>query len=405
MPADQNKTLGGIKMHSHCNTNLIGLEGISIKKIQSGDTYKKIFVETKPSEQICPTCGAVTKRIHDYRNQTIKDLPLQLTNCFLVLRKRRYICTCGKKFYEHYDFLPRYFHRTSRLTAFVAHELRQNVPLKEVARRTNVSSFTVARILNTISYTRPKLSDSIAIDEFKGNAGGNKFQCIIVDPKKNRVLDILPDRKQSHLISYFKSIPRDERYRVKFFVCDMWKPYTDLARIYFPNAKIIIDKYHFTRQIGWAIDGVRKRLQKEMVPQVRKLYKRSRKLILTRYYKLKDANKQACDLMLLYNDDLRSAHRLKEWFYDICHYKSYSQQRTEFYSWIKTAEISNIPEFVSCAATLRNWAKEILNAFKYGLTNGPTEGFNNKIKVLKRVSYGLRHFERFRNRILHITSN
>ena len=61
MPADQNKTLGGIKIHSHCNTNLIGLEGISIKKIQSSDTYRKIFIETKPSEQICPTCGAVTK--------------------------------------------------------------------------------------------------------------------------------------------------------------------------------------------------------------------------------------------------------------------------------------------------------------------------------------------------------
>ena len=74
------------------------------------------------------------------------------------------------------------------VTAFIAHELRQNVPLKEVARRTNVFSFTVARVLNTISYTRPKLSDAIAIDEFKGNAGGNKFQCIIVYPKKNRVL-------------------------------------------------------------------------------------------------------------------------------------------------------------------------------------------------------------------------
>ncbi|HHU73359.1 MAG TPA: transposase, partial [Clostridiales bacterium] len=33
--------------------------------------------------------------------------------------------------------------------------------------------------------------------------------------------------------------------------------------------------------------------------------------------------------------------------------------------------------------------------------NGTTEGYNNKIKVLKRVSFGIRNFERFRNRILH----
>ena len=46
-------------------------------------------------------------------------------------------------------------------------------------------------------------------------------------------------------------------------------------------------------------------------------------------------------------------------------------------------------------------SNEILNAFKYNLTNGPTEGFNNNIKVLKEISYGIRDFERFRTRILH----
>lgn len=57
-----------------------------------------------------------------------------------------------------------------------------------------------------------------------------------------------------------------------------------------------------------------------------------------------------------------------------------------------------------CAKTYRTWFKENLNALKYDtLSNGPTEGFNNKIKVQKRVSYGIRRFERFRIRILFIT--
>ena len=46
----------------------------------------------------------------------------------------------------------------------------------------------------------------------------------------------------------------------------------------------------------------------------------------------------------------------------------------------------------------------IENAFKYGITNGPTEGFNNKIKVMKRTAYGINNFERFRTRILHCTN-
>lgn len=160
-----------------------------------------------------------------------------------------------------------------------------------------------------------------------------------------------------------------KEYRVKHFVCDMWKPYVDLAHVYFPNAEVIIDKYHFIRQVTWAIENVRKRLQKTMPAPLRKYYKRSHKLILSRYAKLKDDNKKACDLMLLYNDDLRLAHRLKEEFYYICKNTKYSEQIKDFFNWIKAAESSGIAKFEKCAFTYRNWSKEILNAFKYGLTN------------------------------------
>ena len=36
-------------------------------------------------------------------------------------------------------------------------------------------------------------------------------------------------------------------------------------------------------------------------------------------------------------------------------------------------------------------------------TNGPIEGINNKIKVLKRNAYGSRNYSHFRNRIILIT--
>lgn len=85
----------------------------------------------------------------------------------------------------------------------------------------------------------------------------------------------------------------------------------------------------------------------------------------------------------------------------ICQNKKYSEQRKLFFEWIKWAETSGLEEFEKCAATYRNWSEGILNAFKYGLTNGPTEGYNNKIKILKRVSFGMRNFPRFRTRILH----
>ncbi|MBQ4120007.1 MAG: transposase, partial [Clostridia bacterium] len=44
-------------------------------------------------------------------------------------------------------------------------------------------------------------------------------------------------------------------------------------------------------------------------------------------------------------------------------------------------------------------------SFSTTITNGFTEGCNNKIKVLKRNAYGYQNFKRFRNRILHIFSH
>ena len=86
-------------MHSHYTNKLLDIEDVIIKNIRHADTFVKIYLETKPHEQVCPCCGAVTKRIHDYRYQTIKDLPFQLKHCYLVLHKRRYVCKCGKRFY------------------------------------------------------------------------------------------------------------------------------------------------------------------------------------------------------------------------------------------------------------------------------------------------------------------
>ncbi|WP_083478440.1 transposase [Liquorilactobacillus nagelii] len=49
---------------------------------------------------------------------------------------------------------------------------------------------------------------------------------------------------------------------------------------------------------------------------------------------------------------------------------------------------------------LRKHQAEIINSFKTSFSNGPVEGTNNKIKVIKRTAYEFRNFENFRLRIL-----
>ena len=153
-------------MHSHFTNKLLNLEDVIVKKVVHADTFVKIYIETKPKEHLCPCCGLSTKRVHDYRFQTIKDLPFQLKHCYLVLRKRRYLCSCGKRFFESYSFLPRYFQRTSRLTAFIASALHSTSSLKPVSKQATVSPSTVGRILDSIIYGRAKLGETISIDVF-----------------------------------------------------------------------------------------------------------------------------------------------------------------------------------------------------------------------------------------------
>ncbi|HIT67897.1 MAG TPA: transposase [Candidatus Merdisoma merdipullorum] len=54
----------------------------------------------------------------------------------------------------------------------------------------------------------------------------------------------------------------------------------------------------------------------------------------------------------------------------------------------------------SATCTIRHWRGYIQNIWKCGKSNSICEGFNNKVKVLKRVSFGLHSFQNFQKQIL-----
>ena len=55
--------------------------------------------------------------------------------------------------------------------------------------------------------------------------------------------------------------------------------------------------------------------------------------------------------------------------------------------------------------TLKKYKRQIKNTMYYNeLSNGPLEGINNKIKVIKRISYGYRSFRNFKAKILLVFS-
>ncbi len=393
-------------LYKYFTEKLLGLQGVNITNIENNERTILIYAEIERKEHRCICCGAVTNTIHDYRTQVIKDIPAFSKLVSIVLRKRRYRCTCcGKRFFEENAFLPKYHRMTNRLAVFVIDKLRDERSFTSVAKEVNLSVSTVIRIFDIISYPKAKLNTALSIDEFKGNTNGEKYQCILTDPVNKVVLDILPERYGHCLTKYFKSIPREEREQVKYFVSDMWRTYADTAAVWFKDATQIIDKYHWIRQAVWAFENIRKEEQKKLSPELRKYFKRSKSLLIKRYDKLKEEQKQQVDVMLYYSANISRAYWYKEEFLKILAHKEPEAARNALVQWVKNAGDCGILPFEKCADTIRNWYTGILNSFCTSITNGFTEGCNNKIKVLKRNAYGYKNFSRFRNRILHIFSH
>lgn len=381
-------------------TKFLGLANVCVDNIVDSDFIITISISTTAHALSCPCCGTCTARVHDYREQRIKDLPYRNKHIILVLRKRRYICPhCNKRFLEKYSFLPRYHHMTRRVYENILHELRSNCSMKSVAQRFALSANTVARVFGIVNYSLHKLPEVLAIDEFKGNTDNEKYQCILTNPQSGKLLDILPSREQGTIFDFFKSFK--QREHVKLFIMDMWEPYKGIAKLFFPKAKIVIDKYHYVRQVSWALDNVRRRVQKRFAKEKRVYFKRSRFLLHANYRKLSEENQQALRLMISQHSDLHDAWQLGQLFYDFRLCNNSIDGRKILHEWILTAQESRLPEFDAAITAFINWFEYILNSKDTPLTNAFTEGKNNKIKVLKRNAYGYRNFARFRNRILH----
>lgn len=180
---------------------------------------------------------------------------------------------------------------------------------------------------------------------------------------------------------------------------DMNRSYLELAKAFLPKATIVIDRFHVVRYVTWALENVRKRIQKQLHPDKRKYFKRSRRLLLSHQKKLKEDHLQALEVMLSQSHELAMAYYLKELFYGFMQSPNKKEAIKRLRKFILSAQVSHLPEFQPTLTMLGNWSTYILNSFDCSYSNGYTEGSNNKIKVIKRNAYGYRNFDNFRNRI------
>lgn len=367
---------------------------------QKTDTF--IFkIKLPQSSHSCPACGAKTDRVKDYRIRKVNFGAVQGHKVMGEYRQRRYYCpNCHHAFSEDNPFVSRYAQLSKTNVQHLYVKLSESLSYTAIAKECNSSITTIIRYFSLLTMPKPKtLPGVIAIDEFKGNADGYKFQVILTNPDSGEILDILPKRDTQALMVYFGSFKRSIRNKVKYIVMDMSAQFKHIMQMLFPHAHIVCDRYHVCRLVDWAVERVRKREQHKLSKHSRML-KQNKRVLMKNPDNLTTEECIKLTEIFRVSDDLRLAYGLRLAFRKI--FKVYGKQQIvkHITSWLKAVEDSKLLEFRNLLTSFPAWLPQLVNAFLLPYSNGYTEGCNNKIKVLKRISYGIRHFDRFRVRIL-----
>ena len=85
-------------LYKYFTEKLLVLQDVDIEKVEEIDNSIHINCRLKRKPHKCPCCGNLTDKVHDYREQPIKDIPAFGKYIFIHLNKRRYRCACGKRF-------------------------------------------------------------------------------------------------------------------------------------------------------------------------------------------------------------------------------------------------------------------------------------------------------------------
>lgn len=378
------------------------MQGVILKKDLYSKNLIELWLEYPTKEHICPSCNSPTSRVHDYYTRSFNHIMVGKRTTKIYYKQRRYVCMhCGKRFAEMNSFIQKFFRHSNDVVNNVFDDLSSIKNLSQIGNDNNMSSQNVSRLMNKfmpIFHNTTSLPEAIGIDEFKGNSGGNKFQVVITNLKTHKVIDVISARSEDALYNFFKKIsnPKD----VKLVAMDLSLFFKKIITDCLPNAKIIADTFHFTRLMHWALDNVRKDVQKGLPKDMRIYFKRSRSVLHKRINNLNPDEYNQLTNMLDYNENLRWAYSIVQNLFEIIDEKNPDKKVSLFREFMTYASNCDLPEFNKHIQTFFKWHKYIINSFYTNFSNGITEGLNTKIKTLKRVSFGFRNFQNFRLRIL-----
>ena len=247
--------------------------------------------------------------------------------------------------------------------------------------------------------------EAIGVDEVQWQRG-HKYLTVVyqIDGGSKRLLWIGKDRTTKTFLRFFRWLGKERASRLKFVCSDMWKPYLKVIAKKAAQAIHVLDRFHIMQKMNKAIDEIRAGEARQMKADgYEPILKHSRWCLLKRRENLTD--KQTVKLAELIRYNLKSvrAHLLREDFQRFWEYVSPGWAEKFLDEWCTRTMRSQLEPMKKVARTLRSHRELILNWFraKGALSSGVVEGFNNKVKLTTRKSYGFRTYEAVETALYH----
>ena len=396
----------------HFITKLLDIKDPNIKilDIINRDTNKEIIAKLDYDTPSCPDCGIQMKKYDFQKPSKVPYLETTGMATRILLKKRRFKCYHCSKMMVVETSLVKKNHQIPRIVnQKIAQKLIEKNSMTDIAHQLSISTSTVIRKLNDFRFKHDfsRLPEIMSWDEYAFTKG--KMSFIAQDFDNLNIITVLEGRTQAIIRNHFLRYNRAVRCQVKIITMDMFSPYYDLARQLFPNAKIVLDRFHIVQHLSRAMSRVRVQImnQFERKSHEYKAIKRYWKLIQQDSRKLSDkrfyrptfrmhlTNKEILDKLLSYSENLKHHYQL----YQLLLFHFQNKEPEKFFGLIEDNLKQIHPLFQTVFKTFLKDKEKIVNALQLPYSNAKLEATNNLIKLIKRNAFGFRNFENFKKRI------
>lgn len=366
------------------------------------------FVKSDVTECKCPNCQKETNVVNQQVSRRVRDLDISGRQVWLHLSVRQFHCKrCNRYFQEDLDFVDlgkSYTHRQANYIFLLCK--KQNYT--EVGAIVDMNPKTVERLMLSECERRADLEKRYAqvrrlgIDEQSHRKGKGDYFCVFTDLDRGIPIDMIESRLKDDIIAYFEARGAAFCAQITDVSCDLWSPYIAVAETCFPQANIVLDRFHVTKLLNNGLDVFRKTLRVDNLDNDN--FKKLKWILFKQYHTLSDKELDRLDAAIIDCPRIAILYKKREAFHHILdNAPDVATAITQMDTWLEGLKTEAITEFDTFAKMLRKHKQLVANYVTDYLSNAVTEGLNNLIRSIRRVSFGMTNFKNLRLRVFALS--